>query len=700
MVVVTAPRNVLEERIDALPGGADLVPTQIEVADTANLTLSRALATTPGIVIQDFFGGNDQPRIQIRGSGLQQNPVQRGVLVLQDGLPINRADGSYVVGFGDPAQAEAVEIYRGYLANRLGATVLGGALNFISPTGQTAPAGRLAASGGSFGQFDLLGQYGWQESVYDALIQTDISRRDGYRDYNNSYHVRIGGNLGLRLSDNVSARLFASYSALSFDVSGPLTADLLKSNPQSVFTGPAVTPSGSINPGPNVVRDRPERDADQFLIGSRVTGIFGAHLVDMAVGFTRTEDSFRFPISSGITDTNGNDVTSVLRYAYKPDDAAILPLFEATAQYATGSADRNYYLNLSGKRGALFGADELGADTLSLNAGFHIPLGAITLSPSIAYSHAERDNIDVYNQPTRPTAAYNPTNPTVLLPNGAVPTVGTSYERSYEGFSPALGLSWRPDSANLLFAAISRSFEPPTHDDLLATVNGTPNSSPGRPNPASPALAAAVFATPDLKAQYATTYEIGARGNVSMFSWDIVAYDSDIRNELLSLRDETGAPLASINADRTRHLGVELGTAAQITSRITLHIIYDYQDFRFVKDPLRGDNQLAGAPPHSLYAQMDYSLTKAWSTSLDARWIIAGIPVDNFNTLYSAPYVVVDLRTKYRITNAFSVFGEVTNLFDKTYASSSLIVDQARPDQAAFMPGDGRGFYTGIMLNF
>ena len=49
------------------------------------------------------------------------------------------------------------------------------------------------------------------------------------------------------------------------------------------------------------------------------------------------------------------------------------------------------------------------------------------------------------------------------------------------------------------------SFEPPTHDDLLATVNGTPNSSAGRPQPPNPTFAADVFRTPDLKAQAATT---------------------------------------------------------------------------------------------------------------------------------------------------------------------------------------------------
>ena len=155
-VVVTAPRNVSEERIEALPGGAAVVSTE-DSARTGVPTVSRALATVPGVVIQDFFGGNDQPRIQIRGSGLQQNPVERGVLVLQDGLPINRADGSYVVGLVNPAQAEAIEIYRGYLANRLGATVLGGALNFISPTGRTAPGGKASTSAGSFGPIWLGG---------------------------------------------------------------------------------------------------------------------------------------------------------------------------------------------------------------------------------------------------------------------------------------------------------------------------------------------------------------------------------------------------------------------------------------------------------------------------------------------------------------------------------------------------------------
>jgi iron complex outermembrane receptor protein len=75
-------------------------------------------------------------------------------------------------------------------------------------------------------------------------------------------------------------------------------------------------------------------------------------------------------------------------------------------------------------------------------------------------------------------------------------------------------------------------------------------------------------------------------------------------------------------------------------------------------------------------------------------------PVDNLGTLYNAPYATVDLRSEYRLSAAVTVFAEVTNLFDETYASSTLIVDVARPDQAAFLPGDGRAFGGGLKLKF
>jgi iron complex outermembrane receptor protein len=687
------------ERFNALPGGVALVPQQ-DFSDTANLTVSKALSNVPGVVVQDFFGGNDQPRIQIRGSGLQQNPVERGILMLQNGLPINRADGSYIVGFANPRQAESIEVYRGYMANRLGATVLGGAINFVSPTGSTQPGFQAMVSGGSFGQIGGMGQAGFKKDNVDGLIEFDVSRRDGFRNYNSSERVSVSGNVGVKHSENMSTRFFAGYTDLGFDVAGPLTKSAMYADPRQVHGGPSVVGGVAINPGPNVLRDRPRRDASQFLVGSRTTATSDAHLIDVAGGYTYTDDTFRFPISSGVRTTEGGDFTGLVRYAYNPA-AALLPLFETTAQVTTGSANRENYINQAGAAGAKFGESELSATTLALYAGFNIPFWQnFTLSPAISYAYATRDNDDTYNLPTRPTIAYNPANPTMLLPNGAVPTQSTSYARTYNGWSPSLAASYRPDNIHTVFAAVSRSFEPPTHDDLLATVNGTPNSSPGRPNPPQPFAPFAAFTAPDLTAQTATTIEAGWRGRTERFSWDGVVYYSWIDNELLSLRDSTGASLGAINADKTTHFGIELGVGAKLMDRLSARVAYTYQDFRFDNDPLRGNNRLAGAPPHLVHAQLQYQATEPWMVQGAVRWSPAKVPVDNMNTLYADPYAVVDLRTEYKINKTFRVFGEITNLFNKTFASSTLIVDQARPDQAAFLPGDGRGFYAGLKAAF
>ncbi|HYG86307.1 MAG TPA: TonB-dependent receptor [Azospirillum sp.] len=688
------------KRLEAIPGGTALV-TEEDQAGKANVTISDVLSTVPGVVVQNFFGGNDQPRIQIRGSGLQQNPVERGILALQDGLPINRADGSYIVGLANPRQAEITEVYRGYTSNRLGATVLGGAINFVSPTGSSAPGVRAGIEGGSFGQFNAAAQAGGRAGNLDGIVQVQRSRRDGFRDYNNSERTGLDANVGAQLSDTVSTRFFAGYTDLSFDVAGPLTKQFLESDPKQVFTGPRVVNGVAVNPGPNVVRDRPQREARQYRIGNRTTATFGSHLIDAALGYTYTDDTFRFPISSAIRKTEGGDVTAVARYAYSPDQTQPLPLFETTVRYVVGSADRHDFINRAGTQGALLGQSELDASTLSLHTGMNVPLGAgFTVSPGLTVAYATRDNDDTFPAARRPTIAFNPANPNMALPNGSIVAGDTSYSRSYTGFSPSLGLTYKPNRDHTFFGAVSRGFEPPTHDDLIATVNGTPNSSPGRPNPANPAQASTAYRTPDLKAQTATTVEAGWRGRVGFATVDAVTYYSWVENELLSLRDETGAPLGTVNADQTRHFGIELGLSAHVTDALSGRVAYTFQDFRFHNDPVRGNNRLAGAPQHVINASARYDITSALFVQAEVDWRPGKTPVDNMNTVFADPFATVDLLANYDINDRISIYGEVRNVFDTKYASSTLIVDQAGLNQAVFLPGDGRAFYAGVKAKF
>ena len=107
------------ERLAQVPGGTNLAEPQKEARLA---TLRDALDYQPGIVLQDFFGGTDQPRLGIRGSGIQSNPVNRGVLLLQDGLPLNEADGSFIIGLIEPRNAALVSERRGANATSPGAT--------------------------------------------------------------------------------------------------------------------------------------------------------------------------------------------------------------------------------------------------------------------------------------------------------------------------------------------------------------------------------------------------------------------------------------------------------------------------------------------------------------------------------------------------------------------------------------------------
>jgi iron complex outermembrane receptor protein len=594
----------------------------------------------------------------------------------------------------DPRQAEFIEIYRGYTANRLGATVLGGAINFISPTGTTAPGVTFDIEGGSFGQITTSAGAGVREGNFDGYGQVSYTQRDGFRDYNVSDRVDVNLNAGAKLSDIVSSRLFVGYTDLGFQIPGPLPWDKLKQNPKQIYTGPTITLPGPTisNPGPNVVRDQPRRDAEQFRIGSRTSATFEEHLFEYEIGYSYTDDTFRFPIANGIRATDGGDLTNVIRYSYIQDEWRPLPLFEATAMYVNGSADRDFHQNLSGAQGLQFGDNDLTASTLSLQAGFNIPFaGQLTLSPSIAYSYATRENEDNFGQGFRPVAGYNPV--TGALQTGFALPQDTSYSRTYSGWNPSLALTFDVDDENLIFGAISRSFEPPTHDDLLATINGNPFFSPGAPANGIPQFA---FATPDLEAQKATTIEGGWRGRHDQVSWDTVIYYSWIKDELLSLRDSSGTRLASQNADRTTHFGVELGLGARITDDLSARLAYTYQEFLFDNDPTFGNNRLAGAPRHVVNASLRYAITPEWAVEGEINWWPDHIPVDNANSLFSEPWVTVDFRTSYEINEHFSVFGEVRNVFDEVYASSMLITDTAQPGQAAFLPGDGRAFIVGL----
>ena len=58
------------KKLDKIPGGTTVANLK-ELGEKRSQTLKDALVRQPGVIIQEFFGGNDQPRLNIRGSGIQ-----------------------------------------------------------------------------------------------------------------------------------------------------------------------------------------------------------------------------------------------------------------------------------------------------------------------------------------------------------------------------------------------------------------------------------------------------------------------------------------------------------------------------------------------------------------------------------------------------------------------------------------------------
>jgi len=135
-------KEALQETLRRVPGGTNLI--DLDQQRGSQSTVAKVLDFEPGIIIQTFFGGNDQPRLNIRGSGIQDNPVSRGIQLLQDGLAMNQADGSFIIGLLDPEQAQYVSVYRGSNALRYGGTTLGGAIDLMRDKPRRPGRGRIA----------------------------------------------------------------------------------------------------------------------------------------------------------------------------------------------------------------------------------------------------------------------------------------------------------------------------------------------------------------------------------------------------------------------------------------------------------------------------------------------------------------------------------------------------------------------------
>ena len=206
-------------------------------------------------------------------------------------------------------------------------------------------------------------------------------------------------------------------------------------------------------------------------------------------------------------------------------------------------------------------------------------------------------------------------------------------------WSPKAGLLWDVDPTWQVFGNISRSAEVPSFGESV---------SPNFLNPNYPTIPFFL-----IRPQIATTYEIGTRGKRPDFTWELIAYRANIRDELQCQYSSFGNCNVT-NLDRTIHQGIEAGVGAAVfrnifvtgnaPDKIWLNLAYTFNDFRFDDDPTFGNNQLPGAPRHYLRgAEALYKHPSGFYVP-NLEWVPQSYFVDSANTLKTEPYAIWGLR--------------------------------------------------------
>lgn len=691
---VLGPASLRETRyrVRRTPGGAQAVP--VNPGETAKGTLSDVFALEPGVVVQEFFGSNDQPRINIRGSGIQSNPQSRGINFLRDGLPVNLADGSFVAGIIDPEAADHIEVKRGANALADGAATLGGSVDLISPTGRRAPGVSASLGGGSFDtrRFDI--RAGGSRGNIDGLVRVGYNESNGFRRRNNDNQRGVlNANAGWKHGSNAETRVYLDLTDLEFDIPGPLNEQQLEADPKQVNRGiqppPPGPQTGTESVGPNVVRDEPWRNTEAYRAAIMHDRLLMDGVLRIGGFYQQIDDVFGAP--SNVRDSQIEDVG--LDIDWREDTLRLGMSIQA------GRIDRAFKANEFGEAGRKFTDNRMEATNSVLFGEWRPTLSEkATLVVGGQALYSSRDIEEQFDTPGQRPRFNARTDSYTTFSSRRV-----TLDKEYSAFNPKLGILFRPTDQLTLFGNVSRSYEPPTFIELLASSGSTPDHSPN-----------AVVAAP-LDGQEAVTLEVGGRGSTGAADWSATAYYSRLENELLTSDALFGATGVTTNSDaRTIHRGVELGGAGALATdliasgdAVSLEVAYEWSDFFFSEGRFE-DNQIAGVPEHRLQMQSRYEHPGGAYLQPSVTWLPEDTATDHANTTFQDAYGLLSLRAGWAADD-WELFIEGRNLTDETYASSYLIRNRVpkpgppnagREDVTTFIPGSGRSVYVGLRASW
>ena len=666
-VVVTGKADPISTQLDItraaqaikeIPGGASLVDMDV-VKQGRVSTWVDSLGLAPGVFVQERFG-SEEARISIRGSALSRTYHGFGLKVMQDGIPVNYADGFFDMQTVDPAVARYVEVLRGANASGYANGTLGGAINFVSPTGYDSPKLIGRAEAGSFGYARLQAITGGVvkphndgENIWDYNLSVNTMQQDGFRDHSAQSSQKAVANFGVKLSSSLESRFFMAAVRSRSQLPGYLTKAQLDSDP--------TVANNSLWP------DRfQRRDVDAQRLANKTVYTNGDYQVEVATYIMRHD--LWHPITFGFIEQNTTTYGGHIKVSDKSKlfgannilTVAYLPDFGTTdgrtrrvgAGFVPGAVSTQYSQKSDNHRFLI-------EDKFSLS-------DTTTLIGSLQYHQSNRKKDDSV-------------------------TPSSNYDVQYTQWIPRLGIIHAVSPSAQVFANVSNNFEPPIFD-VTSTMLAT-------------------------KAQTGVSYEVGTRGEAvinngrDQLSYNLTLYRANLRNEFqtVCINSSTACTVfgtsATSNVPKTIHQGIELGLSGFFDRQWEARGVFLYSDFRFDNNTLYGNNRMPGFPPIMLRGETLYR----WGADKGTRgipasyagptfeWVPTAAPMDNSNSVSNDSYALLGFKAGGPIDQTWSWFLDARNLADKKYAATTNIgAGFGGSPGAAYYPGNGRSAYVGL----
>jgi iron complex outermembrane receptor protein len=649
-----------------------LTPGGVTVVDSSDLArrqingMADMLRYVPGVWAESV-SGSDELFFSSRGSNLDSTDYDKnGIKLLQDGLPVTTADGNNHNRTIDPLSARYSVVARGANALTYGASTLGGAMDFISPTARNSAPVSVLLNTGSYGSLNGRATFGAAGNKMDGLITVEGKQWEGYRDHSTQDRFGVYANAGWQPSKTVDIRFFGTYVNNDMLLPSALTRAEVEADPSQAGSAAInANRAKDVTTGRGAVKATWNLGANRsFTAGLSYEGqsLYHPIVERILIDFDGPGPNAPVEVFSLLIDTDHRDLGGMARYNHRVGGHDLL----AGINYGKGSVEGGNYRNNNGEPNGLTSYVDNKADSVEayLTDRWHVA-NRWTMVLGAQFVNGMRD---------------------VRTTDAASGAVDNPY-LTYSSFNPRAGVIASVNPSVELYGNVSRLFEAPTTFQMENDVRGGDAT---------------------LDPMTGIVSEVGLRSTTSQssgtrWSWDLTAYYARINDEILSI-DDPAAPGNSLvtNIDKTVHAGVEalgsvsfeVGDRHRIDPMVSLTI----NQFHFDGDAVYGGNDLPAAPTYAARGEVIYR--HVGGAYAGPTFDFIGRRYADFANRYVVDgYGLMGLRAGFS-GSRWEVFGDVRNLFDADYIATVSVLNVAGPNAAVLYPGSPRSAFVGLKFSY